>query len=140
MKLFTTALLASVFTIAVAQAQTADDIIKKNVDAVGGADKLKAIQTEVADGKFSQGGIDVPFVLTQKRPNKFMIQATFQGKTQVQSYDGSNGWSINPFQGRDDAEKMDADNLKTTKFQADIDGPLVDYAAKGYKVEYVGEE
>jgi outer membrane lipoprotein-sorting protein len=138
---FLTSILSTLLCIVMfAQAQTADDIIQKNISAKGGADKMKAVQSFVATGKFSQSGLDIPFTMTQKRPHMFMIQATFQGKTQVQAFDGTTGWTINPFSGRDIAEKMDADALKEMKFQADIDGPLVDYASKGYKVEYVGQE
>lgn len=140
MKFLTSIFITLVCTAVLAHAQSADDIIQKNISAKGGADKMKAIQNFVASGKFSQGGLDIPFTMTQKRPNMFLLQATFQGKTQMQAFDGTTGWSINPFGGRDIAEKMDADALKEIKFQADIDGPLVDYAAKGYKVEYVGEE
>ena len=140
MKFLTSIFIMLVCTVVLVQAQSADDIIQKNISAKGGADKMKAVQSFIAFGKFSQSGLDIPFIMTQKRPRMFMLQATFQGKTQVQAFDGTTGWAINPFSGRDIAEKMDADALKETKFQADIDGPLVDYASKGYKVEYVGEE
>jgi len=76
----------------------------------------------------------------KKRPNLFELEFTFQGKTSKQGFDGADGWSINPFSGREYAEKMDADELKTTKFEANFDQALIDYAKNGYKVSYVGEE
>ena len=140
MKFLTSIFISFVCIVSFAQAQSADDIIQKNIAAKGGADKMKAIQSVVATGKISQSGLDIPFTMTEKKPNKLLLQVTFQGKTQIQAYDGNTGWITNPFSGRDIAEKMDADAIKEVKFQADIDGPLVDYASKGYKVEYVGEE
>ena len=38
------------------------------------------------------------------------------------------------------AEPMTADEVKDSEVQADMDGPLADYAAKGHKVEYLGSE
>jgi len=132
------------FSIAVAaisaRAQSADDVIKNYLTAMGGVDNMKKIQTVKAEGNFQQGGMNFPFTMYQKRPNSQLIEATFQGMTQKIAFDGTTGWVINPFQGRADAEKMDGDQLKDQKFQADIDGPFVDYAAKGYKIDYVGQE
>jgi len=122
------------------KAQTADDVIKNYFNAVGGLDKVKKIQSIKATGNFQQGGMNIPFVMTQKRPNSQLIEVTFQGMTQKIAYDGTMGWMINPFQGRSNAEKMDADQEKEQKFQSDIDGPFVDYAAKGYTIEYAGTE
>ena len=60
--------------------------------------------------------------------------------TQVQAYDGKEGWKISPFQGRKDPEKMSADDVKALIEDAEIDGPLVDWKAKGSTVEYLGTE
>jgi hypothetical protein len=45
-----------------------------------------------------------------------------------------------PFSGRKDPEPMPTEALKQAEEQADFDGPLVDYQAKGHKVELVGKE
>jgi outer membrane lipoprotein-sorting protein len=124
----------------VGYAQNTDEVIKGYFNAVGGADKMKALQSVKATGNFQQGGMNIPFVMYQKRPMKQLLEVTFQGMTQKIAYDGTSGWIINPFSGRTTAEKMDADQEKETRFQADIDGPFIDYAAKGYKVDYAGEE
>jgi outer membrane lipoprotein-sorting protein len=59
---------------------------------------------------------------------------------QVQVYDGKVGWQINPFGGRRDPERLSDDDLRSLQVDADIDGPLVDYAAKGHKAEYMGHD
>jgi hypothetical protein len=123
-----------------AMAQNADDIIAKYVDAIGGMDKLKAIQTEVDSGSMTQGGFEIKGVSYMKRPGMSLQTFSIQGKTGSQGYDGTNAWELNPFSGRDYVQKMDADQAKETKFEADMDGQLVDYAKKGYKVEYAGDE
>ncbi|MFI5135334.1 MAG: outer membrane lipoprotein carrier protein LolA [Chitinophagales bacterium] len=122
------------------RAQSADDVIKSYLGAIGGVDNIKKVQTMKAEGNFQQGGMNFPFIMYQKRPNSQLIEATFQGMTQKIAYDGTAGWVINPFQGRSNAEKMDADQAKQQKFEADIDGPFVDYVTKGYKIDFVGQE
>lgn|SRR5215510_4295755 len=123
-----------------ATAQTVDDVIKKNIDARGGLQKIKAVKSVKASGKITQQGIEIPLTLQQKRPGKVRIDATFQGKSLVQAYDGETGWKIDPFQGSSEAEKMAGDDLKEAEEQADLDGPLVDYKQKGHTVELVGKE
>jgi len=123
-----------------ASAQTVDELIKKNLDAKGGAQKVKAIKTIKFTAKFIQQGIEIPLVIQQKRPRMVRLDATFQGKSQTMGYDGDSGWKINMFQGSPDPEKIGGDELKEAEEQADFDGALVDYKDKGHKVELVGKE
>ena len=123
-----------------AHGQTADELIKKHTDARGGIVKIKAIKSLKATGKIIQGGLEIPITVQQKRPSSFRVEVTFQGKSQVQAYDGETGWKIDPFQGSSEPEKMTADDLKRAQEQADIDGALVDYKEKGHTVELQGKE
>jgi outer membrane lipoprotein-sorting protein len=68
------------------------------------------------------------------------MEITLQGLVAVQAYDGKTGWQIMPFQGKKDPEATGEDDTKALAEQADIDGPLVDYKAKGNKVELLGKE
>ena len=56
------------------------------------------------------------------------------------AYDGKQGWTIQPFSGRKDPQLMGEDDLRDLQLEADIDGPLVDYQAKGNTVEYMGHD
>lgn len=125
-----------------AQAQTADEIIQKHIQARGGLQKLKAVKSIKATGKILPAGLgqEIPITLQQKRPHSFRLDATFQGQSLTQVYDGEAGWKIDPFQGSSEPEKMAGDELKDAIEQADLDGPLVDYKAKGHTVELVGKE
>ena len=75
-----------------------------------------------------------------ERPDRLRNEASLQGLTQVQAYDGKEGWQIQPFGGRKDPEKLSADDVKGLADSADMDGPLVDWRAKGHQVEYLGTE
>jgi len=122
-------------------AQTVDDLIAKNLQAKGGLQKLKAVQAARLTGTMTVGpGMEAPFVLEFKRPNQMRLDFTLQGMTGTQAYDGKTGWMLMPFSGRKDPEPMPTEVLKQAEEQADFDGPLVDYQAKGNKVELVGKE
>ncbi|HYM78827.1 MAG TPA: outer membrane lipoprotein-sorting protein [Candidatus Dormibacteraeota bacterium] len=122
-------------------AQTVDEIIAKNVQARGGADKLKGVQSIKSTATMSMGpGMEAPGILIQKRPALARLEFTVQGLTAVQAYDGKNAWQIMPFMGKKDPELMSADEAKETEEMADLDGPLVDYKSKGHQVELLGKE
>ena len=127
-----------------AGAWTADELITKNIAARGGIEKIRAIQSIRTSGTMRFGGgnfsLDLAFVQMAKRPGMYRTEVSVQGLTAISAYDGSIGWQIQPFQGRIDPEKMAADDAKPLKRSADLDGPLVDYKAKGSTVEYLGTE
>jgi hypothetical protein len=82
--------------------------------------------------------VQLPFKLEMKRPHKSRLEIEFAGKTAVQVYDGVNGWKLRPYLNRNDAEPFTAEEAKFESTKADLEGPLVDYAAKGTKVELAG--
>ena len=74
---------AAVFA-ASAFAQTADEVIEKNIQARGGREKMKAVQSLRMTGKIMVGpGIEAPFVRETARPNKIRLEFTIQGMTAV---------------------------------------------------------
>jgi outer membrane lipoprotein-sorting protein len=84
--------------------------------------------------------VQLPFRLEMKRPRKSRFELDFAGKTAVQVYDGQNGWKLRPFLNRDDVEPFSADEAKSEAAKADLEGPLVDYAAKGTQVALEGSD
>ena len=124
-----------------ASAQTADEIVAKYVKAIGGMDKINALKTLNRSGKFTGGGgFEARLSQENKRPNMVREDFYIQGMDGVTAYDGKNGWKIDPFQGKKDPEPLGEDELKDIIADSDFDGPLVNYAEKGNKVEYVGTE
>ena len=84
--------------------------------------------------------VQLPFVLEMQRPRKARLEIEFKGETAVQVYDGTQGWKLRPFLNRHEVENYTAAELKVAEVQADLDGALVDYAAKGTKIELEGTE
>lgn len=121
-------------------AQTVDEIIAKNIEARGGLEKIKAVQSMKMTGIMSARGQQMPFSVQMERPNSVRVEFTFQGKAVIQAYDGETGWKVMPFVGANEPAQMMDEDLKAIQEQADLDGPLVDYKTKGHKVELVGKE
>jgi hypothetical protein len=84
--------------------------------------------------------VQLPFVLELKRPAKSRIEVEFAGKTAVQVYDGTSGWLLRPYLNRDDWEPFTKEQAKSQQGKWALDGPLIDYAAKGTKVQLVKVE
>jgi outer membrane lipoprotein-sorting protein len=138
------ALAASLCASSAAYALDADQLIAKNIAARGGMEALNGIKNIKAQGKVNWGGGDFSLELASvqyvARPANMRMEATFQGLTMVQAYDGKEGWMISPFQGRKDPQRSSPDESKGNKLSADLEGVLVNAKAKGYEVEYLGLE
>ena len=135
------AVVCAIFFLSIfALAQTADELVQKNIEAKGGIDKIKAIKTLRITGKSSSGGFNATISQENLRPNLVRETFSIQGMTAVQAYDGTAGWAIQPFGGKKDPMLMGEDDLRDLLIDADFDGPMVDYQAKGNTVEYLGHD
>jgi len=123
-----------------ARAMSADELINKHVEATGGLEKHKSVKSTKLTGKMLMMGMELPFTVVQLRPNMMRVDGDFQGAKFVQAFDGTSGWMINPMAGTQDAQDMPALEELGLKYEADIDGVLIDYAEKGFTAEYVGED
>jgi outer membrane lipoprotein-sorting protein len=125
----------------VAPAQSLDEILAKHFEAMGGVQKLKAAQSYRMTGRMILGqGIEATITRLQQRPNLSRMDFTIQGITGTQAYDGTTAWMYMPFMGQAAAEPMPADLAKIAAEDAEFDGPLMDYGAKGNTVELLGKE
>ena len=84
--------------------------------------------------------LDLPFVLELARPRKSRLEIRFGGHTAVQVFDGTRGWKVRPFLGRHEVEPFTPEELREASMQTELDGLLIDYAAKDSRVELEGTE
>jgi hypothetical protein len=82
--------------------------------------------------------ITLPFLMDFKRPRMTRVELKFKDQTSVQVYDGKNGWKLRPYLGRHKVEPFTAAELSVAAGQQELDGPLIDYSAKGTKVQKAG--
>lgn len=127
-----------------AQAITLDELIAKHIEARGGLANLRALKSVRATGHVRFGGgnftVDVDYAQLRARPSLYRDEGTLQGLTQINAWDGKEGWAVSPFQGRKDPQHSSTDDSKNLEQQADLDGPLVDAEEKGNKIELLGKD
>jgi hypothetical protein len=124
---------------ATAVAQTLDDVVARNLLARGGLDKLRALAGARMTGRISFGiGGDAPFTLERKRPRCMRAEFVLQGARGIQAFDGKSAWTLAP--GEKTAERLDPEETREVEDQADFDGPLVDWKAKGHTLELLGKQ
>jgi outer membrane lipoprotein-sorting protein len=124
-----------------AQAQTADELIEKSLQAIGGRPKIDAVKSVRMTGKMlAPQGLEIPMTMEYKEPDKLRTEATVQGMTAIQALNGKEGWMVAPFMGKKDPEKMSDDDVKRTAEQLDSFDMLSKYKEKGHAIEYVGKE
>jgi hypothetical protein len=146
---------------------SAATIVEKNIAARGGLQAWRAVRTMSLSGKMGAGGnqratlpvpipgprpssqslgtrpadeAQLPFLMEMERPRKMRLELQFAGQTAIQVYDGANGWKLRPYLNRRVVEPFTSDELKSASMQAELDGFLVDSAAKGTKIELAGME
>src|SRR5207244_3448731 len=128
--------------IAAAQAgppPTADQLVSRYTQRIGGPDRLRAVLSIRRHGKYyGGGGFEADVTNENRRPNRVREEFTFGGMTGVTAYDGKAGWKIEPWAGKKDAESLGEDETKGIVEDAEFNDPLINYREKGNGVEVVG--
>jgi hypothetical protein len=145
---------------------SAAEVVDRNIAARGGQQAWQSVESMTMSGKMDAGGnrraalpapgprdqhavvppprpveqVQLPFVMELKRPKKMRIEIQYKGQTAIQVFDGTSGWKLRPFLNRMEVESYTAEEMKTTSYQSELDGPLMNYAAKGTKIELAGME
>ncbi|MCP3723218.1 outer membrane lipoprotein-sorting protein [Paraburkholderia sp. CNPSo 3272] len=122
---------------------SAAQIVERNVAARGGLQAWHAVNAMTMSGQLEAGGTKntkLPFTMTLKRPRKSRIEVRFNDQTAFQVYDGAQGWKVRPFLGRNEAEPYTPAEARAAASWAELDGPLMDYAAKGTRIDVLGME
>lgn len=132
-KLTTTFAIALLGTFSMVSAQSLDEVLE-NYFEVTGQETMIASKNSVSTGKMIQMGLEIPFKQYSAAPNKFRVEATFQGMTLIQTYNGEEGWNLNPFAGQTEPQPMGEMEMKAMEVQADYEGMLWNWKDKGYTV------
>jgi len=121
-------------------AQTADEIINKWIDAMGGKDKLGTIKTIYTEGELNIMNNIGPRKTYQINGKGFKSETDLNGQKIIDCYTPDSGWSVNPLAGISAPVNMPAAQVKLGQLQLDAAGPLFNYTAKGSKAELQGKE
>lgn len=122
--------------------RTVADILAKNAAARGGTEAWKKTQTMVWAGhteSSSVPGRKLPFLLEFKRPDHMRFEIASGAGKAVRIYDGKDGWKVHPdSSGLPELQPYTAEELAFARSAQVIDGPLMDYAAKGGAITLAG--
>ena len=138
MKKILVAVLSFVFISA--NAQTADDIIQKYANAVGGLSAFNAVKTVKMTGTVTTQGMDLPLTVQIINGRAIRNDVEAMGQSVINSYKDGKGWKINPLAGITTATDMTDAELNDFKTQSKLASQLIDYKARGHKVELLGQE
>ena len=131
-------LFLAMVAIACVNAQTADEIVTKMYENMGGIKKWKSMKSRKVVAKIGMGRMELQGAIFEKYPNNQRIEIDFQGMQMVQAFDGETAWMINPAKGGLEPEKLpnaSTEPLISQKFESDF----IDYAEKGHMVELLGQ-
>ena len=121
-------------------AQTVDDLVAKHIEARGGYEKLKAVQTMRITRTVATPFNDVRVIIYRKRPSLFRAE---QGPTQPgaplvpRGVSADGAWDT--IQGKV-VMRSEAAAAEARDLDADFDGLLVDWKQKGHMVTLAGKE
>lgn len=118
-----------------------DDILERNLAALGGKEKLRALKSLRFEATEQTGTQSVPLLVYWKRPDRLRVEAPEEGLLKIQAFDGTRAWSTYPELPGFEAQFLDGAEQDALRDQADlVEGPTFDYVAKGNRVELLGKE
>ena len=124
---------------------TVDQVLAKFFEAQGGLAKLKSVQSRRLTGHIEGLPDPITFDQLNARPDRIRLETRTEAKPasqgvpavpaslQVKTFDGKVGWAWSDSEA---PRVLEAEEVKV--LDADFDGPIMDAAAKGNKVEYLG--
>jgi outer membrane lipoprotein-sorting protein len=123
------------------KAPSVDDLVARYVAARGGLAKIRSVETLRQKGHVSAGPNQEGLVSRElKRPSSTRFEFKVQGVTSVFVSDGKRGWRVDPAQGDTGPKILPDEVVSEAAEQGDFEGPLVDWKAKGHRVELAGRE
>jgi len=130
-------LLVSTLTVS---AQTADEVINKYVEAIGGKAKWLSLQSLKTEGQIEVQGVSIPLTMQAVHNKGNRTDAEFQGMKIIEIFTPTAGWAMNGLQGQTSLQPMSEEDLKNKIDDLDIQDQLIDYAQKGHTIEMLGKD
>lgn len=122
------------------KAQTADEIVKKHIDAIGGAPAWQKVTSVKMIGGMNMQGTEIKVNISTIKDKGVFTDINIGGMANYMIITPVNGWMYFPIQGQKKPEAITGDQLKQMQTQLDPVEHFIDYAAKGRKVDYLGKE
>ncbi|MBK9270580.1 MAG: hypothetical protein IPM48_03195 [Saprospiraceae bacterium] len=137
-KIFLSLVFLSFFGLHSMFAQNVDEIISKHITAIGGAEKIAALNSVVVEAKVNAQGMEIPITMTTVHNKGWRMDISLMGMNGWMIMRPDSGWMFMPFQGQTKPEALPQDALKEGMSQMDIQSVLFNYKEKGHDVSYLG--
>lgn len=137
--LFALAIVAMLIS-TVSVAQTAEEIIAKHVEAIGGESNWKKVNTLRQEATLSVQGMEINVVISGIHNKGVRQEFNVMGMNNYSIITPAAGWNFMPIQGQTKPEPMTAEQLKYGVDQVDLQGDVVDYKTKGHTVVKLDNE
>lgn len=125
----------------ISKAETADEIVERYLEALGGKQKLLSLSTVKMEGMLSVQGIEVALTITAKQQIGMRTDIAVPGMGEgYQIMNTTKGWSFMPFQGQTEPTEVTAEEFNNGQSSLDIQGSLLNYKEKGSIIEVIGKE
>jgi len=121
-----------------AGAQTVDEIVTRNLDALGGRAALDRVQSIRQSSRLVLPGSEATVVVYSKRPDRVRQELRLAGQTAVQAFDGSVAWTINRLMGVTSPTPLSEAEARALRQQSAFEGVLAGAHSRGDRVELVG--
>jgi hypothetical protein len=122
------------------KAQTADELVNKHIDAIGGRDVITKIKNLVIESDVTVMGQSLTSKTTIVADKGFKSVTSFNGVDIIQCVTPGGGWGVNPMMGSTTPDTLNPDQRKAISSAYEIGGPLYNYKEKGNSVELAGRE
>jgi len=120
-------------------AQTANDIINKNVDAMGGKAKLLQLNSVYEEITTEAMGQNIPGKIWIVNNKGMRTEMSVMSQNIITVMTKDTGWMVNPMTGGT-PQPLPIEQVKQSASRLDLRGQFLDYAAKGYTATLLGKE
>lgn len=133
-------LLSMIVAAVTVKAQTAEEIVAKHIEAIGGADAWRKINSVRMEGTLQVQGAELTVTQTVLHGKGSRQEFSVAGMTGFMIITPAAGWNFQPFNGQTEPEPMTAEDVSKSQSELDAQGILIDYVQKGHTIEYLGKD
>jgi outer membrane lipoprotein-sorting protein len=122
-------------------AQSVDEIVAKNLNAIGGVAKLLEVKSVIMENTIKVQRLEIENLTTVLVGKAMRSDSKIMGNNMVQAFDGTTSWEITPIMMGGTGEPQVMSEVLAKNVISQIDPfPLLDYVKKGTRIELLASE
>lgn len=134
-KIIMTSLFVGTFLVTIGlKAQTAEEVVTKYINAIGGFENWKKVNSIYYEAELNAHGNNVQVYKTILNGKGMRRNMVGMGAVAFEIMTPKEGWEFLPFMGQQSPVQVEEDRVRQSADQYDAQGILVDYKAKGHSL------